>query len=241
MSGPPFHIRAKPGDIAENVIVVGDPGRVLIIKDLLENTRVVNEHRGLLTITGEYRGTRVTVATHGIGSPSASIVFEELGMLGAKRIVRIGTAGGLKKELRIGEVVVASSAIYTIGGCGLAQYFEGVCAPTAPHPILTTHLIETLEERGIKYYMGPVYSSDAFYAEDPGFAEKWSRHGVLAVEMEAATLFSLGWMRGWETAAVLVISDNLVAEEKYMATSQELREKILKVSETVLEVFKNYY
>ena len=236
MEGPPFHILAKRGDIAENTIVVGDPGRAKLLSGLLESPRLVNENRGLLTYTGKYKGVRITIATHGMGCPSAAIVFEELGMLGAKRFVRLGTAGGLKPELGIGEVVVASSALYTDGGCGLGQYYPGVCAPTAPHPVLTARIVEELERRGIKYFLGPVYSSDAFYAEGPEFAKKWGEQGVLAVEMEAASLFSLGWMRGWETAAVLVISDNLVAEKKYMATSKELREKFVSVAKALLNV-----
>ena len=165
------------------------------------------------------------------------IVFEELGMLGARRIVRLGTAGGLIEDLDIGDVVVASAALYTSGGCGLKQYFSEACAPTAPHPILTARIIEKLGEKGIEHYVGPVYSSDAFYAEDPSFARKWGEHGILAVEMEAAALFSLGWMRRWETAAVLVISDNLVSEKKRMATTKELGDKFKALARAVLEVF----
>lgn len=241
MSGPPYHIRAKPEDIASNVIVVGDPGRAKYLSELLDNVKLVNEHRGLITYTGFYKGVRVTIATHGMGGPSAAIVFEELGMLGAKRFTRLGTAGGLIPELDIGNVVVASSAVYTSGGCGLGQYYPSVCAPTAPHPVLTSRIIKELESKGISYYLGPVYSSDAFYAEDPEFARKWSEKGVIAVEMEVATLFALGWMRKWETAAVLVISDNLVAEKKRFATSEELREQFTRVAEAVLEVYSKYY
>jgi len=240
VSGPPYHILAKKGDIAENVIVVGDPRRAELLSTLLEDPRLVNSHRGLLTYTGVYRGVAATIATHGIGAPSAAIVFEELGMLGAKRIVRLGTAGGLKREVDIGDVVVASTALYTYGGCALGQYIPGVCGPTAPHPILTSRIIEELERSGIKYWLGPIFSSDAFYAEDPSFAEKWSKLGVLAVEMEAAVLFSLGWMRGWETAAVLVISDNLAAEKKYMASLDELKEVFVKVARIILDVFAKY-
>ena len=240
MSGPPFHIKAKPGDIAENVIAVGDPGRVKILGELLDNYRIVNEHRGLLTITGEYKGVQVTIATHGMGCPSAAIVFEELGMLGAKKIVRLGTAGGMREDLEIGDIVVATGAAYTCGGCGLGQYYTGYCAPTAPDPILTYKIIEELSKKRIRFHTGPVFSSDAFYAEDPEFARKWCEKGVIAVEMEAAILFALGWMRKWKTAAVLVISDNLLTEKQYLATSEELKEKIVIAAKAVLEAFKNY-
>ncbi|MEM4732552.1 MAG: nucleoside phosphorylase, partial [Desulfurococcaceae archaeon] len=94
----PVHIKASKEDIAGNVIAGGDPYRVELLKQLLEDARVVNTHRGLLVTTGYYKGTKVTIATHGIGAPSAAIVFEELAQLGAKRIVRLGTAGGIRKD-----------------------------------------------------------------------------------------------------------------------------------------------
>jgi len=233
----PIHLKVKPGDIARNTIVVGDPARAELLSKLLENTRVVNVNRGFLTYTGRYKDVEVTIATHGVGCPSAMIVFEELGLMGAKRFVRIGTAGGLIEDLKIGDIVVAAGAVYGIGGCGLNQYMPGACAASAPHPVLTTRIIEEFERRGLKYRLGPVYSSDAFYAEDIDFARKWGSRGVLAVEMEAAGLFSLGWIRGWETAAVLVISDNLVHGKEVYASTSELSEVFTRVAEAVLEVY----
>ncbi|ADI31417.1 purine-nucleoside phosphorylase [Staphylothermus hellenicus] len=233
------HIKAKPGEIAENVIAVGDPGRVKILAELLDDYKVVNEHRGLLVITGNYKDIRVSIATHGMGCPSAAIVFEELGMLGARKITRLGTAGGMREDLEIGDIVVATGAAYTRGGCGLGQYMPEACAPTSPDPVLTTKIMEKLSGTGTRFYSGPVFSSDAFYAEDPGFAKKWSSRGVIAVEMEAAILFALGWMRGWRTAAVLVISDNLLSEKEEFATSEELKEKINIAAKAVLEAYRS--
>ncbi len=241
MSGPPFHIKAKKEDIAENVIAVGDPGRAKMLAELLDDARLVNEHRGFLIYTGTYKGKEITIATHGIGCPSAAIVFEELGMLGAKRIVRLGTTGGMKPEMEIGDVVVATGAVYPPGGCGVGMYLDGHCGPTAPDPVLSTRIMDELDKEDIKYYYGPVFSSDAFYAEDPGFAKKWSEKGVIAVEMEAAILFTLGWMRGWSTAAVLIVSDNLLAEKQYLATSEELRARIERVAKTIMNVYTKYY
>ncbi len=234
---PPFHILARRGDVAERVIAVGDPGRVRILSEMLEDVRIVNEHRGLLTVTGSYRGVPVTVATHGMGGASAAIVFEELGMLGAKTIVRLGTTGGMVRDMGIGDIVVATGAAYPRGGNAIGQYVPDACMATSPSPRLTTRIIEKLYTLGEKPWIGPVFSSDAFYAEDPGFAEKWSRRGVIAVEMECAALFGLGWMRGWETACVLIVSDNLLSEKQELATSEELRERINKAAKAVLEVF----
>lgn len=238
----PVHIRAKKGEIAENVIAVGDPGRVDILAPLLADAKIVNEHRGLKTVTGYYGETRVTLATHGIGAPSAAIVFEELIMLGAKRIVRLGTTGGIRRDTRLRDIIVVTGAAYPQGGCGLGQYMPGICAPTSPHPVLTARIIESLVQQGVKVKFGPVFSSDAFYAEDSSFAEKMEKLGIIAVEMEAATLFALGWMRGVETASVLVVSDVLHGEgpAEFLTTS-ELAETFVKVAKSILEVFSKYF
>ncbi len=240
LSGPPFHILANKEDIAERAIVVGDPGRVIILKDLLDNPRVVNEHRGLLTVTGMYRGVPITIATHGIGGPSSAIVFEELGMLGVRIFVRLGTAGGFLPELKIGRVVVASSAAHYPGGT-IGQYIPNACMANGAHPELTYRIMEELRRNHIDFILGPVLSSDAFYAEDPEFARKWARYGLVAVEMECATLFALGWMRGWKTACVLVISDNLLEMEKEprFAKTTDLKDIFNRVAKAVLDTIIN--
>ncbi|MEM1858498.1 MAG: nucleoside phosphorylase, partial [Desulfurococcaceae archaeon] len=136
----PIHIKASKGDIAKNVIACGDPGRVDLLSSLLDDAKVVNTHRGLKVTTGLYKGTSVTVATHGIGGPSAAIVFEELHQLGARRIVRLGTAGGVRRDTKIGDVIVATAASYHVGGCTLGQYMPGMCGATGAHPRLTTRV-----------------------------------------------------------------------------------------------------
>ncbi len=238
MTVTPIHLRdAKHEDIADNVIAVGDPGRVELLSSLLEDSRVVNKHRGFLIVTGYYKNSRVTLATHGIGGASSAIVFEELRMLGAKRIVRLGTAGGLVKELSVGSIVVASGAGYLCNGAALGLYSLNHCLATAPDPVLTAKIIEKMKANNIEYQVAPVFSSDSFYAEDPKLAEKLSSAGFKAIEMECATLFALGWMRGFSTAAVLVISDNLVEEKKVFLTTMELRDKFEKVARIVMDVF----
>ncbi|RLG82722.1 MAG: nucleoside phosphorylase [Thermoprotei archaeon] len=232
-----IHLKAKPGDIAENVIAVGDPGRVELLSKLLSDSRVVNTHRGFLTITGRYKDIKVTLATHGIGGPSAAIIFEELKMLGAKRIVRIGTAGGLVKEVKIGSIVLATGAGMACNGAGLNLYAPNHCLPTSPDPVLTFKIKEKLDESNIEYHLGPVYSSDSFYAEDPELAHRLSKLGYKAIEMECATLFALGWMRGFKTAALLVISDNLIEEKKTFLTTMELKEQFETLAKIVMEVF----
>lgn len=238
----PIHIKAKQEDIAKKVIACGDPGRVDLLSQLLENPRVVNTHRGLLTITGYYKDVEITLATHGIGASSAAIVFEELRQLGAEYITRLGTTGGIRRDTRIGDIIVATGAAYPIGGCGLAQYIPGICGATAPDTKLTYRIIQELETSNIPYKYGPVFSSDAFYSEDPSFAEKMSHYGIVAVEMEAAVLFTLGWMRGFKTACVLIVSDVLHGEEAFKKhlTTEELADLFLKVGKIILDVYHKY-
>lgn len=234
VKGPPFHILAKPEEVADRVIVAGDPARVKQVAGMLEEARLVNENRGLYVYTGAYRGVPVSVAVHGIGGPSASLVFEELRMLGAKVIVRLGTCGGMVKGLKVGDVVVASGAAYMPGGNSVGMYAPDAYLPAAPHPEVTMLLYEEAKRHGLNPVIGPVFSSDAFYAEDPEFAGKWAERGVIAVEMECAAIFALGWMRRVKTGALLVVSDSLVEETGY-ATAEELRDVVEKAARAALE------
>lgn len=238
----PVLIKASKSDISPNVVTCGDPSRVDHLSSILEDARVVSTYRGFKVVTGSYKGARVTLAAHGIGGPSAAMVFEELKLLGAKRIVRLGTAGGVRKDTRIGDIVVATSALYHIGGCAIGQYIPGYCGPTGSDPRLTSRIMDLLEGGGIEYKYGPVFTSDAFYAESPELAESLARYGVVAVDMESATLFSLGWMRGFEAACILVISNVLHSREAYREIlTQELTEKFIRVGRVLMDVFNKYY
>ncbi|RLE73846.1 MAG: nucleoside phosphorylase [Thermoprotei archaeon] len=222
----PLHILAKPEDVAERVVVAGDPARVRQLAGMLDGARLVNENRGFLTYTGRYEGVEVTVATHGIGAPSAAIVFEELIVLGARAIVRLGTCGGMVSGMAVGDVVIPYGAAHRGGGT-LGMYIADGYLPAVPHPHLLSALVESAEELGVSYRLGVVFSSDAFYAEDPEFVRRWSSRGVVAVEMECATLFTLGLLRRVKTGALLVVSDVLVeGPAKEMATAEELREVV---------------
>ncbi len=237
----PQHIRIKPSDLAEKVIVVGDPARARFIAErFLEEAKLVNEARCFHIYTGYYGGERVSVAVHGIGAASAAIVFEELRMLGAKVMIRLGTAGGLRPELKIGDAVIATGAAYLHGGT-IGSYVPDACMAAAPNPILLTRLYENAVKYHGRVFLGPVFSSDAFYAEDKHFVEKWSSRGVIAVEMEVATLYALSAMRGFDAAAILIISDNLaVPGEEKLRHHEELEEYVGKAARAVLETLKQY-
>jgi 5'-methylthioadenosine phosphorylase len=207
----PQHIKAKKGEVAERVVVSGDPARVTQLSNGLKGARLVNDNRGLLVYSGEFECKEFTVACHGMGAPSLAIVVEELVMLGAKAIVRLGTCGGLLRRMAIGDLVIATGATY-LGGT-LSQYFGERRVVPEPDSELTALLLDTARSERVKYYAGPVFSSDAFYSEGPDFVRRWSAKGCVAVEMECATLFGLGMLRSVKTAGALVVSDNLQNQE----------------------------
>jgi len=241
MERRPQHIRIRPEDLADRVVAVGDPARARFIAErFLEDARLVNEERGFLVYTGYYRGSRVSVAVHGVGGPSAAIVFEELRMLGARVIVRLGTAGGLVPQLEIGDAVVATGAAYLHGGA-VGSYVPDACMVAAPDPLLTTELYRRAAEVHGRVYLGPVFSSDAFYAEDKDFVKRWSSRGIIAVEMEVATLYALAAMRGFKASALLVISDNLaVPGKEELKLHRELEPYVEKAARAVLDTLAAY-
>jgi len=236
----PLHIKAEPGDVAPAVVVVGDPGRARLLASLLDDARLVNEHRGLLVYTGEWEGKPVSVAVHGIGGPSALIVFEELRMLGARLMVRLGTCGAVKRGLRLGDVVVAPGAAYYCGGAGLSGYAgPGACLPAAADPGLTLALAESIGESlrgsGARVTVEPVVTSDSFYAESEDFRSYWEARGVAAVEMECASLLALSWMRGFKAGCSLIVSD-LLFDGFPRISGELLEERVRMVAPAVFSV-----
>ena len=226
----PIHLKVREGDVAERVIAVGDPERARQVSSLLTDARPVNENRGFLTYTGYFNGVKVTVATHGVGAPSAAIVFEELIQAGARIIVRLGTAGALRPEVQLGTLIVPNGAGYNIGGI-YSQYLGlNIAYPAVPSPRVYEALISELKASGLHFRVGPIYSSDAFYAEED-LPRLMGSRGILGVEMECAILFILGMLRGVETGAVLMVSNNL-AEGRYgrYLTSEDLRDITLKAA-----------
>ncbi|MEM4281536.1 MAG: purine-nucleoside phosphorylase [Candidatus Caldarchaeum sp.] len=225
----PQHLKTK--DVAKRVVAAGDPARVVQLSKMLDETRLVNENRGFITYTGFYKGEPVTVICHGVGGPSSAVVFEEVIMLGAKLIIRFGSCGAFIKGMKNGEIVIPTAAAY-IGGT-LQQYLPNVhITPVPSYDVLTT-LVNEFNSHGLKSYVGPVFSSDAFYAEDPEFVSKWSKKGYIAVEMECATLFGLGMMRNVKTGSALLVSDNL-AEMTPMVDAEYLKPFVEKAGKAVL-------
>ena len=218
----PWHIRARPEDIAETVFVVGDPGRAARLSRLMDDPALVNDYRGLLVYTGLVDGRKVTVATHGMGAGSAAIVFEELIRLGAKSLIRLGTAGGIQGRARQGALVVADSAGTVIGGCGLGQYAPGLVPPLAPDHGLACRVVGLLGEGGFDTIVGPVFCSDAFYAEDPTLADNLAASGFVAVDMETAILYYIARLRGARALSILLVTNIVGVHEPAVRDPDEV-------------------
>ena len=206
----PIHLRAEPGDYAPAVLLPGDPLRARrVAEEFLDDASQVNGERGLLGFTGTHHGVPVSVQATGMGAPSAAIVIEELIQLGADRLIRIGTCGGLQPQLGLGDLVIALSAVPADGTA--LRYTGGEAhAPTA-HFGLTHGAIHAAKGLGVRPHVGAIATSDTFYDPDPERHRRWAARGVLAVEMEAAVLFTIGAIRGVRTACILTVSD-LVGE-----------------------------
>jgi len=216
------HIGAKPGEIAETVLMPGDPYRAKwAAENFLEDAVLVNEVRGMLGFTGTYKGNRVSIQGSGMGMPSLSIYANELIRdYGAKTLIRIGSCGGMQEKVKIRDVIVAMTAT-TLSTPSRGIFKEVNFAPCADWSLLRA-AVAAAEGKGVDTHVGGIYSSDVFYDERPDLNEQMTRHGILGVEMEAAELYNLGARHDVRTLAVLTVSDHLQTGE---ALPSEDREK----------------
>ena len=230
----PIHLRANPGDYADACLLPGDPLRAeYIAETFLADVVQVNAERGLLGFTGSWEGKPVSVQGTGMGCPSATIVFEELVQLGVKRLLRVGTCGGLQPDHALGELIVALSAVPADATATHLVLGEPHC-PTASWELIheAVHVAKTAK---IPVRVGPVVSSDLFYNPDKGQYERWSQRGILGVEMEAAALFTLGALRGVHAGCLLTVSDMVVKGEFVRISDEELRAAVDRMTRIALE------
>lgn len=231
----PIHIRAEPGSYAEAVLLPGDPLRAKYIAETyLTEVEQQNSERGLLGYTGKYEGTRVSVQGTGMGCPGATIVFEELIQLGCKKLIRVGTCGGLQPHHALGDLIVALTAVPADSTASHLVGNEPHC-PTASWS-LVHGAVHAAKEQGLPMHVGPIVSSDLFYNPDGGQYERWSKRGVLAVEMEAAVLFTLAALRGVEGGCLLTVSDIVVEGEFRRISDDELRAAVDRMTRIALDV-----
>ena len=217
---PQIHLRAEEGDYAPLVLLPGDPNRARRISERFDegSVRQVNDHRGMFGLTGTYDGTPVSVQTSGMGTPSLSIVVEELLRLGATRLIRVGTCGGIATDLKTGDLVIATAACPVDGAT--TTYLHGEAYAPAADFNLTRALVDAATAAGIEVQTGLVASVDVFYNTDDDYAKRWRERGVLAFEMEASALFFLAARAGVQAACALIVSDVLseevTTEESYL-------------------------
>jgi 5'-methylthioadenosine phosphorylase/purine-nucleoside phosphorylase len=231
----PIHVRANQGDYAEACLLPGDPLRAKYIAEtFLDDVVQRNAERGMLGYTGTFEGKPVSVLSSGMGCPSAAIVIEELVQLGVTKLMRVGTCGGLQPDLSMGDLIIAMSA--TTADSTATHYVLGEPhAPTADFALLH-EAVHQAKHLGKEVRVGPIVSSDVFYNPDTGIAGRWSERGILAVEMEAAVLFTLGALRKFQAGCMLIVSDVVVEGEFIRITDEEMKQAVDQMTELALHV-----
>lgn len=228
------HISAKPGQIAQSILLPGDPLRAkFIAESLLEDAFCFNEVRGMLGYTGSYQGKRVSVMGTGMGMPSHAIyVTELLQDYGVQTLVRVGTCGAFQAELKIGDIVLAMTAS-TNSHINRLRFDGCDFAPAADFELLLA-AYQAAQAKGIPVRVGGILSNDTFYDDDPQAWHKWRDYGVLAVEMEANALYTLAAKFHARALAILTVSDSLVNLE--FASHAQRERGFLQMAELALQV-----
>nr|WP_285892454.1 nucleoside phosphorylase [Vibrio intestinalis] len=195
------HICVESGQVAAQVIVCGEPDRANRIAALLDNAELMAENREYRVFTGQYQGKPITVCSTGIGSPSMIIAVEELKQCGATDIVRVGSAGALQSNIKLGELVVAEAAVRDEGG---SKAYVSAAYPAYSSFGLLGGIHGYLSAENVRYHSGAVRSHDSFYTdEEDQLCERWSAKGVLGADMETSALLTVGRLRGLNVASIL--------------------------------------
>jgi purine-nucleoside phosphorylase len=230
---PTPHIGAQYGDIAETVIMAGDPLRAkLMAEKFLDDAVQFNNVRGMLGFTGTHQGKRVSVMGHGMGMPSIGIyTYELFNFYGVKTIIRVGSAGAIQTDLHVGDLVIAQGACTNSNYA--AQYeLPGTYAPIGDFQLLRK-AAESCDRMGYAYKVGNVLSSDVFYSENP-HTDKWVKMGVLAVEMEIAALYMNAVRSGNRALAICTVSDHIITGE--VTTAEERQNTFTKMMDVAFSL-----
>ena len=230
---PTPHIGAQYGEIAETVIMAGDPLRAkLMAERFLDDAVQFNNVRGMLGFTGTYKGKRISVMGHGMGMPSIGIyTYELFNFYGVKTIIRVGSAGAIQTDLHVGDLVIAQGACTNSNYA--AQYeLPGTYAPIGDFQLLRK-AAESCDRMGYTYQVGNVLSSDVFYSENP-HTDKWVKMGVLAVEMEIAALYMNAVRSGNRALAICTVSDHIITGE--VTTAEERQNTFTKMMDVAFSL-----
>ncbi|MDR5674511.1 Uridine phosphorylase [Halalkaliarchaeum sp. AArc-CO] len=217
------HLLVEEGDVTDLAIIPGDPGRVDRIARQCENVEEISQNREYKVVNATYEGRPVTICSTGIGCPSAAIALEELSRVGVETFLRCGTTGALQEGIEIGDMVVATGAAKEEG---TSKRYESAVYPAVPDYDALTALVDAAEANDEDVHVGPIVSDDAFYNESDDFVDDWENAGLLAIEMEAAAVFSLARRKGLAAGAICTVDGNLVEGTQKGATDgEELPEK----------------
>ena len=231
MSTP--HNAAKVGEIAETVIMSGDPLRAKFMAEkFLDNAACFNTVRNMFGYTGTYQGRPVSVMGHGMGMPSIGIYTYELyHFYGVRQIIRVGTAGSIQKGINIGDIILAQ------GACTDSNYLHqyglpGTYAPIADFDLLS-RAVDKCKEMGVDYQVGNVLSSDIFYDDNKEW-HQWQKMGILALEMESAALYANAARAEKKALALFTVSDNLI--EAKAATAEQRQQAFTDMMEVAFSL-----
>ncbi len=246
MNYPTPHIKAAPGDFGKTVLMPGDPLRSkFIAENFLENAVLVNNVRGVQGYTGYYKGVKISVMASGMGIPSIGIYSNELyNAFGVENIMRIGSAGSMREDIHVRDIVVAQGAC-TDSNFGHQYHLNGTFAPIASYGMLRK-AVEACEEIGAVYHVGNILSSDCFYNDEEGLPEimtqvpMWKKMGVMACEMEAAGLYMTAARCGKNALCICTISDHMITGDALSADERQtsFREMMHVALETAVKLEK---
>lgn len=213
-----YHVRIKPGQVGRFVLVPGDPDRVALIANYLEDAEKISEHREFTVYNGYVTKELVTVVSSGIGSPAVAIVLEELARAGAETFIRVGTCGAIQHRIRLGDLIIPSAAIRMEG---TSSQYAPAGYPAVSSPDVTLALAASSRKLGYRYHLGVCASSDSFYVGQgrPGFRKFQTKNSttlvrnlakanVLCFEMEASALFTIASVYGLRAGAILAVIAN---------------------------------
>ncbi|MFP4365153.1 MAG: purine-nucleoside phosphorylase [Spirochaetia bacterium] len=227
-----IHINAKEGDIAEGVLLPGDPLRAkFIAENYLENAECYNTVRNMFGFTGTYKGKRVSVQGTGMGLPSHAIYVNELIQFGAKKLIRVGSCGSLQEDVHVRDLVLGMSASNN-SNMNRLRFGNVDFAPTADFDLLKK-AYDFASEKKMPLHVGNIFSTDAFYDDNPDAWKLWAKFRVLAVEMETAELYTLAAKFNIQALSIVTVSDNLVTSE--LTTPEEREKTFTQMMEVALE------
>ena len=216
------HIKLKKGDIAPYVLIPGDPGRVRTIASYWQEAKEIMFNREFLTMTGVYNGVPISAVSTGIGCPSAAIAVEELANIGAKVLIRVGTCGALREEIKVGDLIIPNRALRQDGTT--KEYVDSK-KQAIPDDDVYNKLIQAAEKLDYRYFTGVNRTHDAFYEPIDNFLNlqklpEYEQGDLISSEMECSAVFLVGGFRSIKTGAVLAVNTeeplNLIAKNPEM-------------------------